>query len=76
MQQRKTMDARLLVRGLTQREIQSALAQPDGIRNGSGRPWSVATVNRDVRAIKLAWQCHRIAIAELGLRHIRIDTRR
>jgi len=56
MEQRRSMVARLLLRGLTQREIQGALAGKDGIRNAEGRPWSIGTVNRDVQAVKLAWQ--------------------
>lgn len=50
------MVSRLLLRGLTQREIQDALSQDPKMLNGRGQPWSLATVNRDVKAVKLAWQ--------------------
>lgn len=56
MERRRTMVSGLLLRGLTQREIQTALAGKGGIRNGDNKPWSIATVNRDVQAVKLAWQ--------------------
>ena len=56
MERRRTMVSGLLLRGLTQREIQSALSGKGGIRNGDGKPWSIGTVNRDVQAVKLAWQ--------------------
>ena len=56
MERRRTMVSGLLLRGLTQREIQTALAGKGGVLNGDNKPWSIATVNRDVQAVKLAWQ--------------------
>lgn len=52
--QRRILVARLLLRGLTQREIELALAKrilnPD-----TNKPWSIATVNRDIKEIRAEW---------------------
>ena len=45
----------MLLRGLTQREIETAMGQkllnPD-----TGKPWSIATVNRDIKEIRAGWR--------------------
>ncbi len=49
--------ASLCLRGMTQREIQKALAQePINLDNPkNGQPWSVGTVNSDLKAIEAEW---------------------
>lgn len=59
--QRRIMVARLLLRGLTQREIETAMGQkllnPD-----TGKPWSIATVNRDIKEIRAEWRAEYAAV--------------
>ena len=52
--QRRTIVARLVLRGMTQREIVESLARQ--LTNGDGNPWSLATVNRDIKAIRKDWR--------------------
>lgn len=55
MDQRRTMVARLRLRGLTQREVVEALEKTK-LRNPGGKPWSLATVNRDIAAVRSGWR--------------------
>ena len=52
--QRRTLVARSVLRGMTQREIVESLARQ--VTNGDGNPWSLATVNRDIKAIRKDWR--------------------
>lgn len=56
VQRRRTMVARLWARGLSQREIEEALAKVQDLRNPQGKPYSIATVNRDIQVIRLEMQ--------------------
>lgn len=52
---RREMVARMRLRGLSQREIVAAL--PDlGCVNDSGEPWSLATINSDLKALQAEWR--------------------
>ena len=55
MDQRRTVVMRLRIRGLTQREIVEALAKTE-MRNPSGKPWGLTTVNRDIAAVRSDWR--------------------
>jgi len=57
---RRRMVARLWMRGMTRREIQSALSRPideGGLRNPkTGNPYSLGTIQGDVVATEQEWQ--------------------
>lgn len=59
-QMRRERITALLARGLTQREITMALGKPlseGGLLNpDTGKPYDLATVNRDIKAIRREWQ--------------------
>ena len=53
---RRLMVARLLLRGLTQREIVTGLASQGKVNPVKGTPWSVGVINKDVRIVREGWQ--------------------
>ena len=54
--QRRTLVSRLRLRGASQREIVSMLQREGLVNHETGKPWSLATVNRDIDAIRKEWQ--------------------
>lgn len=56
VEQRRTLIARLRLRGLTQREIVTALGRQGANNPQTGKAWSVATVNRDLQAVLEEWR--------------------
>lgn len=55
---RRELVARMRLRGLSQREITAALPTLDQpcINEESGEPWSLATVNTDLKALQAEWR--------------------
>lgn len=53
----------LLVRGLTQREIEQALAEQKIVNPETGKPYALGTINADVLAIRAEWR--KEALAEI-----------
>lgn len=53
---RRLMVARLRLRGITQREIQRALEQQNTINPADGKPWSLGTINGDIKALEAEWR--------------------
>lgn len=54
--QRREMVAQLLLRKLTQREIALELARKGIVNPADGQPFSAATINQDVKALKKQWR--------------------
>lgn len=59
--QRREMVAQLLLRKLTQREIALELARKGIVNPTDGAPFSAATINQDVKALKKQWQASALA---------------
>lgn len=53
---RRERIARLRLRGLTQRDIVEALARSGMVDPKTQKPYSVATVNRDLKVIEADWR--------------------
>ena len=54
--QRRTLVSRLRLRGATQREIVAMLLKEGIVNQETGKAWSLATVNRDIDAVRKEWQ--------------------
>lgn len=52
---RRRLVARLLLRGMTQREIMDGLTASGSVNPDNGTPWSLGTVNSDVKALAREW---------------------
>lgn len=55
VEERRTHVSRLRLRGYTQWEIVKALPKM-GVLNSKGEPWSIATINRDIKAVRQEWR--------------------
>ena len=53
---RRTLVARARLKGATQREIVEALAKQRYVNPDTGKPWSLGTINYDLRAIRKQWR--------------------
>ena len=53
---RRRQVAALRLRGLTEREIAQALAEKGHVNPKTGRAWSQATINTDIKAIREDWR--------------------
>lgn len=69
---RRRQVAALRLRGYTQREIQKGLAdaQPPVLNPKDGKPWSLGTINGDVKALETAW--HAEAMGETSAHKARL----
>jgi len=56
LDKRRRRVAALRLRGLTQREIVNGLSEADMLNPKTGRPYSVATVNHDLKVIQEGWR--------------------
>ena len=54
--QRRTLVSWLRLRGATQREIVAMLLKEGIVNQETGKAWSLATVNRDIDAVRKEWQ--------------------
>ena len=53
---RRRKVAALLVRQWTQREIVKALAAQQDVNHETGEPWDLATIHRDIKALRQMWR--------------------
>lgn len=56
VEERRRKVAKLMVRRLTQRQIEANLPALDCIDTNTGKPWGVMTINRDVKALRKQWR--------------------
>lgn len=54
--ERRRQVANMRLRGFTQREIQMGLEELKLLNPDTGQPWSLGTVNSDIKAIEKLWQ--------------------
>jgi hypothetical protein len=56
VEKRRRFVASLRLRGMTQREIESALPAHGVFNPKTGKPWTLGMINRDLKAIEAQWR--------------------
>lgn len=67
---RRRQVAALRLRGYTQREIQKGLEQEKVVNPKDGKPWSLGTINGDIKRLEASW--HAEAIGEVSAHKARL----